>query len=253
MATGDPGPLVVLAATRVEARAARRALGGAVEVLEAGVALGRLQAPGMTGLAPSPSPWEGTVVTCGVAGALRPLATGTVLVPDRVGRPDGSTLVCDPDLVAALVAAARGLGLVPERGPLLTADHLVLGEERRRWADRGYVAADMETGLVRARRVATIRVVLDGPGRELDPAWRGARWPPVRPSALRQLPWLAREGPRCARRAAAVLAAALAAPPRNGPDLRARPGRRPFASNRRGPWSSTSTGLQSVAAAPTSR
>ncbi|HZU19044.1 MAG TPA: hypothetical protein VFD01_20900 [Candidatus Dormibacteraeota bacterium] len=206
----------VVAATRVEARAARRALGEAAEVLEAGVALSRIRlgdaALPPAGLLVPPSTWEGVVVTCGVAGALRPLPAGTVLVPERVGRSDGSTLACDPELVAALVAAAHRLGLAPERGPLLTADHLVVGEERRRWAERGYVAVDMETGLVPARRLAAVRVVLDGPDRELDPAWHRARWPPARPSALRQLPWLAREGPRCARRAAAVLAEALVGP-----------------------------------------
>jgi len=205
----------VLAATRVEARAARRELGGAVEVLEAGVGLSRVRAHGPSGSGPGgrpPWPWGGTVVTCGVAGALQPLPAGTVLVPERVGRPDGSVLPCDPELVAALAAAAGRLGLALERGPLLTADHVVVGEERHRWADHGYVAVDMETGLVRAQRVAAVRVVLDGPGRELDPAWRGGWGLVARPSALRQLPWLAREGPRCARRAAAVLAAALADP-----------------------------------------
>jgi len=207
---------IVVAATRVEARAAQRALGGAAAVVEVGVALSRVRArdgaASPPGLPLPPSTWEGAVVTCGVAGALRPLPVGTVLVPERVGRPDGSTLACDPELVAALVAAAHRLGLAPERGPLLTADHLVVGGERRRWAEHGYVAVDMETGLVPARRLAAVRVVLDGPDRELDPAWHGARWPPGRPSALRQLPWLAWEAPRCARRAAAVLAEALAGP-----------------------------------------
>jgi hypothetical protein len=204
--------LTVAAATRTEVRAARRELGGTVEVLEVGVGLSRIRArqAGNPGPVSRPWPWGDTVVICGVAGALRPLSTGTVLIPEQVGRPDGSILSCDRGLVAALVAAAGRLGLVPECGPLLTADRLVVGEERRRWAEQGYVAVDMETGLVQARRVATIRVVLDGPDQELDPAWRGGWRLLARPVAFRQLPWLAREGPRCARRAAAVLAAALA-------------------------------------------
>jgi hypothetical protein len=188
--------LVVLAATGLEATAVRRRL-PAVPVIRCGVGLRRLRDR-------EPAP---VVVTCGLAGALVPLAAGTVLVPDLVGRPRGDPLRCDGELVEALVAGARRLGLEPERGPLACSPDLVVGPARQAWAELGYVAVDMETGLLQAPRVATVRVVLDGPGRELDPAW-GRGLPP--PRAWRQVPWLAREGRRGATRAAAVLAAALA-------------------------------------------
>ena len=81
-----------------------------------------------------------------------------------------------------------------------------MGAERRRWAVRGAVAADMETGLLDAARLATVRVVLDTPDRELGAAWLRPATALLPPAAWRQLPWLAREAPRCARLAAAVLA-----------------------------------------------
>ncbi|HKF77579.1 MAG TPA: hypothetical protein VKF59_15675, partial [Candidatus Dormibacteraeota bacterium] len=68
---------------------------------------------------------------------------------------------------------------------------------------------DMETGLVEGVPVATVRVVLDTPDRELSPAWARPWTALWQPRAWTELPWLAREGPRCARLAAAVLAAAL--------------------------------------------
>jgi hypothetical protein len=69
----------------------------------------------------------------------------------------------------------------------------------------------METGLLGADRVASVRVVLDTPDRELDPAWGRPLTALWHPAAWLQLPWLAAEGPRCARLAAQVLAAALSA------------------------------------------
>lgn len=179
----------------------RRALPRA-RVLRAGMALSRLPAGGAS--------LSGTVVACGVAGSLLAgVPTGTVLVPRRVLRPDGSWLDCHPALVDALAAAARRLGHEPEQRPMATTAELVVGADRGTWAARGCASADMETGLLQAERVATVRVVLDTPERELHPAWRrpaGALW---RPAALAQLPWLAVESWRAARLAAGVLAAAL--------------------------------------------
>jgi hypothetical protein len=207
--------VTIVAATRLEARAVRRAV-GAARVVRAGVALSRLRAP-----------LEGAVVTCGLAGALRPgLGTGTVVVPWSVLRADGSVLACDPELAAALASAALSLGLPLEQAPLASGDELIVGEARWRWARRGCAAADMETGLLTAERVAAVRVVLDTPERELAAAWRRPTQALLSPAAWRELPWLAREAPRCARLAAGVLAAALAplhsehslpAPPRRVP------------------------------------
>jgi 4-hydroxy-3-methylbut-2-en-1-yl diphosphate reductase len=204
MIGADGGRLVVVAPTGLEARAARRALPG-VRVVRSGVSLRRLPHAGAS--------LTGTLVTCGVAGSLRPgVPTGTVLVPRHVLRPDGRLLECDAALVAALAAAARRLGHEPELGTMATTPTLVLGAERAAWAERGCVGADMETGLLGGGRVASIRVVLDTPERELDPAWGRPLTVLWHPAAWAQLPWLAAQGPRCARLAAEVLAAAVTAP-----------------------------------------
>lgn len=197
---------VVLAATRVEARAVRRVLPDARLVL-AGVRLSRLRGP-----------LPGQVVLCGVAGSVRSdVPTGTVLVPERVLTPSGRVLECDAGLVAALVAGARALGLEPDLRPLVTLPGLVTGGERRAWAARGCAGADMETGLVEGVPVATVRVVLDTPDRELSPAW-GRPWTALwQPRAWTELPWLAREAPRCAHLAATVLRAALQGGKTRGP------------------------------------
>lgn len=203
MTGADTGRLTVVAPTGIEARAARRALPG-VHVVRSGVSLKRLPHAGAS--------LAGTIVTCGVAGSLVPeLRTGTVLVPRRVLRPDGRMLECDPALVAALAAAARRLGREPELGPMATMPALVVGAERAAWAGRGCVGADMETGLLGGDRVASIRVVLDTPERELDPAWGRPLAVLWHPRAWAQLPWLATRAPRCARLAAEVLASALSA------------------------------------------
>jgi 4-hydroxy-3-methylbut-2-enyl diphosphate reductase len=188
--------VTIVAATGLEAGAARRAVPG-VRVVRAGVGLSRLTGRGTgAGLG-------GAVVVCGLAGSLRAgLGIGTVLVPERLCGPGGGERACDPELAAALVAGARRLGLEPERGPLATTRELVVGPAREAWAARGCVAADMESGLLEAEQVAVVRVVLDTPERKLSVAR-------LRPAAWRELPWLAREGPRCARLAAAVLAAGL--------------------------------------------
>jgi hypothetical protein len=199
-ARAEERPLVV-AATGLEARAVRRALPG-VPVVLTGMSLSRLRSPA----------WQGrAVVACGLAGAVRPgVPTGTVLVPRLVIGPGERELACDEALVEALASAARRLGHEPELGPMATAPGLVAGAAARaEWAARGCVGVDMETGLLEAARVATVRVVLDTPERELHPAWARPATALLRPAAWRELPWLAIEGARCARLAAEVLAAAL--------------------------------------------
>lgn len=196
--------VTVLSATGLEAGAVHRAL-PAARVVRSGVGLSRL-----AGLPDAATGLGDAVLSCGLAGSLRAdLPTGTVLVPARVLTPDGAVRVCDPALVAALAAAARRLGLRPEQGPLATVRELAVGAGRRPLADLGCVAVDMETGLVHAERIAAVRVVLDTPERELSGAWRRPATALLQPAAWRELPWLARHGPRCARLAARVLAAAF--------------------------------------------
>ena len=191
----------VLAPTLLEYWAARRTLRGA-DVRWAGVRLAR---------------WKGArdgsiVVVCGLAGALtRSLRPGTVLVPERVGLPDGRTMRCGPELVHVLVTAARTLGFQPDTEPLLTAPSMVAGPARQEWAHRGFVAVDMETGLLAGRslRVATIRVVLDSPDHGISRQWLSPAGAWLRPRLWSELFWLCRVAPPYALRAARVLKAGL--------------------------------------------
>ncbi|MEO6834890.1 MAG: hypothetical protein ABI231_03170 [Candidatus Tumulicola sp.] len=195
----DREGISVVAATSIEAKAARRELPG-VRVYETGVGLAKLSAT-----------LGDIVVSCGLAGGLRAEnPSGTVLVPREVLRPDGSTLVCDPDLVDALVFAARSAGFEPLLDAVVTSRVLVRGADREIWARRGYAGVDMETGLIYAPRVAAVRVVLDTPGRELSADWLRPVTAMLRPWNWPQAAWLAREAPRYARRAAAIVAAAFA-------------------------------------------
>ncbi len=192
-----------MAATALEANAVRRERPNAV-VVEGGIALGKLH-----------EPVRGTVIVCGVAGGLRTdLPTGTLLIPRRVRRPDGSELECDPELVDALGASARRLGIEPIFDALLTAGTIVNGAARHDWAARGYAAVDMETGLIRASRIAAVRVVLDTPQHELSTDWLHPIRAMIKPSNWPQAVWLAREAPRAARLAARVVAQGIGRQPR---------------------------------------
>jgi hypothetical protein len=191
----------ILAPTLLEYWAARRSLPGA-DVRWAGVRLARWK--GMGG--------RSIVVVCGLAGALVPgLRPGTVLVPEWVGLPDGRTMRCDPALVQALAAAARTLGFRPDTGSLLTAPSLVVGAARQTWAGPGFVAVDMETGLLAERnlRVATIRVVLDSLDQGISRDWLRPAGAMLRPTLWSGLFWLCRVAPPYALRAARVLKAGL--------------------------------------------
>lgn len=161
--------------------------------------------------------WRGAragsvVVICGLAGALTPsLRPGCVVVPEWVGRPDGTILRCDAELTRWLREGASALGYQPETGPLLTAPTLVTGPERALWARRGYVAADMETGLLAGQglRVATIRVILDGVRNPISARWLTPLSALLRLSMWQELWWLLRVAPAYSLRAADALAAAF--------------------------------------------
>jgi len=201
--TAAPEAITIVAPLSIEANAVRRELPNA-KVLEGGIALAKLH-----------EPLHGTIVVCGVAGGLRTdVPTGTVLVPRRVRRPDGSELECDAELVAAFAAGARRLGVEPVLDPLLTAATIVNGAARLEWAARGYAGVDMETGLIQAERVAAVRVVLDTPLHELSTDWVNPMRAMLRPSNWPQAVWLASAAPRAARLAARVITQVL------GPRLR---------------------------------
>ena len=161
--------------------------------------------------------WKGAcqgsiVVVCGLAGALAPnVRSGTILIPDRIGLTDGRVVHCDPILVQALVTAARRLHFQPDTGPLLTAQSLILGDDRHHWSQQGFVAADMETGLLAGRnlRVATVRVVLDSPERGISREWLRPTRALLQPTLWRELFWLSRVAPQYALRAGHVLKVGL--------------------------------------------
>lgn len=198
MVTSTNAVLTVIAATPLEAGAVRRAVPG-VRVVETGV-----------GLTKAGADLYDLVVSCGLAGGLRnDVPTGTIVIPREVGTSDGKTITCDPRLSAALVSAALQLGHSPSQERLLTSSTLVTGDARRDMAERGFIAADMETGLLRARALAAVRVVLDTPQQELSAAWLRPATAVADPRLWPQALWLWREAPRCARLAAAVLALAI--------------------------------------------
>lgn len=189
--------MVLVAATSLECNALRRELPNA-RIVHTGVALSKLHAP-----------LGDTVLSCGLAGGLRAdLPTGTLLLPHEVRRPDGGVLHCDPALVEALAQSARRLGIEPVFDPLLTASAIVNGAARSQWAARGYAGVDMETGRIKALRIAAVRVVLDTPQRELSADWSEPLQAMLKPRNWLQALWLAKAAPRAARLAARVVAAA---------------------------------------------
>lgn len=175
----------------------RRAAPQSVQVVECGIALARQ------------THFDDLTISCGLAGGLREdLPTATVLIPRLVRRPDGSTIECDAAAVEALTRAAQTLGHRVVHDPLVTSETLVHGANRQTWSERGYAGVDMETGLLQAPRIACVRVVLDTPQREISPAWLQPARALLQPRAWLDLPFLIRQGPRCATIAAHIAAAA---------------------------------------------
>lgn len=173
----------------------RRYAPGGVRVVECGIALAKETA------------FDDLTISCGLAGGLRDdLPTGTVLIPQRVRRPDGSEVECDPPAMAALTDAARRLGHSIVTDLLVTSETMLHGALRKTWAAQGYAGVDMETGLLRAPRIACVRVILDTPQREISPAWLHPARAMLQPRAWLDLPFLMREGPRCSAIAAHIAA-----------------------------------------------
>jgi hypothetical protein len=180
-----------------------RAMFPYVHVVRMGVGLTRWK---------EPAEGEPVVVVCGLVGALdAELEPGTIMIPERLGLPNGQLFASDAEVTSALTTAARNLGYRVHGGLLLTASSLIVGQERHAWAHRGFVAVDMEAALLAARgyRVATVRVVLDGPKHELSDAWRQPATAMLQPRLWTELFWLGCAAPQYALRAARVLKAGL--------------------------------------------
>lgn len=190
--------VTIIAATSLEARAARREC-PQLNTVESGIALAKVDRAQL----------RGTVVSCGLAGGLsRELPTGTVLIPREVVRPNGERVVCDAPLQRSFVESARGLGFEPVEEPMITSATIVHGADRARLAAHGYAGVDMESGLLSAARVAVVRVILDTPLHELSVAWVRPAIALMNPFLWPQAAWLARNAPRCATIAARIVAAA---------------------------------------------
>lgn len=158
--TGDEAPgLVVCAALRLEARAVRRGLVRAPALVVGYRARHAARLPGCR-----------AVAVVGFGGALDDgLAPGDVVVADEI-RGGGKPVPCPG--ARTLAAALSGDGLRAHVGPLVTADRIVRGAERRMWAADGSRVVDMESARVAAALpdgvpVAALRVVVDGPGHPL--------------------------------------------------------------------------------------
>jgi 4-hydroxy-3-methylbut-2-en-1-yl diphosphate reductase len=161
-ATG--GSLLVLAPLGMEARALAATL-GRERVVRTG--MGAARAERSSGLALS-LPGDAVAVV-GFCGGLDPdLRAGDLVVATEVRGPDG-TVSCPS---AALLASELGRsGIRVRSGPIVSTDHVVARQERKRLAEAGAVAVDMESAWLAAgaggRPLAVVRAVVDRPGREL--------------------------------------------------------------------------------------
>jgi len=148
------------------------------------------------------------VVICGLAGSLvSDLPPGSVVVPEVAGLEDGSTVLCDPEFRAALVKAAESMGHLVDSRPLLTASDIITGFARERWSSSSFAAADMETALLATMglRVATVRVILDGPMHPVSRDWLEPAYALRHPRLWGEFGWLVWNAPRFALRAAEIV------------------------------------------------
>jgi 4-hydroxy-3-methylbut-2-enyl diphosphate reductase len=115
---------------------------------------------------------ESAVAVVGLGGSLvRGLEPGELVVADKVFAADGA-VVCELPGAALLAAELQRAGLPARVGGVVTADHIVSGEEERAaLASVGAVVVDMETsallGAPWGRPVAVVRAISDAPGQDL--------------------------------------------------------------------------------------
>jgi len=156
------GDLVVAAPLRVEARALRRGAPG-LRVLRTGIGPERARAAAVRLRADDAA----SVAIAGLCGALDPaLALGDVVLASAILGTDAELAPADD-----LARAVRRAGFTVHRCPIVSAEHLVRGAERESLRAGGAAAVDMESAWLQSgaggRPLVVLRVVSDGPGREL--------------------------------------------------------------------------------------
>jgi len=156
--------LVLAVPLRFEAHALRR---GAPEARIVRTGMGRRRARAAAGrIAHAPGD---VVAVTGFAGALASdLEPGDVVVATEVRGADEPVECAATELVASML---RRAGLRVHVGPIVSVPKVVVGAERKRLADTGAVAVDMESAwLARGcagRPWAVVRTIVDTPGRDL--------------------------------------------------------------------------------------
>jgi 4-hydroxy-3-methylbut-2-enyl diphosphate reductase len=159
-----PRALTVLAPMALEARAVRRG-GPELDVRRTGVGA-RRAAEYAAGHDHSDA---AAVVIAGFCGALDPaLAPGDIVLASELRGPDDTVACADPTILAGVLR--RG-GLRVRVAPIASERALVTGPRRRRLADTGAAAVDIESAwlgpVAGDRPLYALRAVLDTPGREL--------------------------------------------------------------------------------------
>ena len=157
--------LLLLAPMGLEVRALRRGRARA-RILRSGVGPRRARAAAARAARGD----EVAVAVAGFAGALSPdLQPGDVVVASELQRRDGTTAATCPG-AGVIAGILRRRGLRTHVGPIISTRTPVLGPSRRRLAEQGALAVDMESvwlaGAAAGRPFAVVRVVLDTPGRE---------------------------------------------------------------------------------------
>lgn len=151
-------PLVVCAPMRIEARALRASLGSHV-VRRTGYGLRRSN----SSVAELNRLDFDTIAVAGFAGGVNDaVRSGDVVVASEIRGPRGA-VACT--CASMLAGELRGLGLTVHLGPIVSADHLVVGARRTAFGDSGALAVDLESAALAAaaigRPLAVVRVVTD--------------------------------------------------------------------------------------------
>jgi 4-hydroxy-3-methylbut-2-enyl diphosphate reductase len=153
--------LLVLAPLRIEAFAARHS----GEVLRTGMGAARSRVAAVQ-VAERPAR---AVAVLGFCGALTDeLEPGDVVLADEL-RGNGPPLKCQPS--QQLLRELDEVGIAARVGPIISVPNLSRGAKRRRLAEDGSIAVDMETAWLApaaaGRPFAALRAVVDTPSKEL--------------------------------------------------------------------------------------